>query len=221
MHTMDEKQSTRFNKIHYEEFYLLDHSLPTTLVGSKTNIANIAYAFKISGSTRTVYSVQVYKNGTFFCDCMDMKLHCKKTGCVCKHVCFVYTKVLKMEDNSFYTYNKCTLDSVQLQTVIEKCDNLNIFLDACLVNMSLKDKYDVLKTIGDFNVAKPAEQDDECPICYNCLASSDDRIHGCPTCKNNVHFKCISKWLIHNDTCVYCRSDVWKFFDKKSDYIQL
>lgn len=227
---MDENQESRLERIFYDEFYLLDALGPHE---SGDVIGCTIKTFKISGSTRSLYTVVFRKNGRFDCDCMDMKLHCRKIGCVCKHICFVYIKVLKLAGFEFFCENGNVLPEAKVKEAETICGALNGNIDAMLLNMSLKDKYDMIKsgkyTMEDsFQPNKAIGEDDDCPICYNPL--SDGILNGCPVCKNVVHKKCIKKWLDKHDTCVYCRSDIWRMFNidglvdkgkKSGGYIQL
>jgi hypothetical protein len=53
---------------------------------------------------------------------------------------------------------------------------------------------------------------EDCFICYDVLGNMENILE-CPTCHNNMHAKCMQKWLTmpaSMGTCIYCRSTEWK-----------
>lgn len=50
--------------------------------------------FKISGSTKNIYNLEINKLGFISCNCLDMKTHCKKNNCFC----FLLLHILKIFD---------------------------------------------------------------------------------------------------------------------------
>ena len=63
----------------------------------------------------------------------------------------------------------------------------------------------------DFFVKCP--DDFSCPICMCNDILSEILYVKCPECKVIIHYNCITEWLKQNNTCICCRSDVWKFLD--------
>jgi hypothetical protein len=61
---MKQEQQKRYNKIYQDEFYILDHQ------ELEKN-----YEFTMSGSTRSVYKINIYKDGSTFCNCPAAKNH--------------------------------------------------------------------------------------------------------------------------------------------------
>jgi len=54
-----------------------------------------------------------------------------------------------------------------------------------------------------------------CGICFNEL-NLDEIMAICPTCHNIIHLNCMRKWMnMGKDTCVYCRSSIWKNYKKE------
>jgi predicted nucleic acid-binding Zn finger protein len=84
---MNSEQIKRVTKLNNEDFFLLNFT---------------DNKFLISGSTKNVYTVEWFRNynkskyGSFFCNCPDMKSHAKKKNVYCKHICFVYNKIAKL-----------------------------------------------------------------------------------------------------------------------------
>jgi len=201
---MNYEQLKRYNKIFSDEFYLLEHE-------EKTDF----YEFTISGSTRTVYKVSIYKNNKPFCNCPDFCGRAKKTKIVCKHVCFVLKKVLKYNHQNYFENYIMDFDQIKyLYNILE--------VDIALINLSLTDKYiDLKNNTPDFNKFRPFNDDDECTICYSTF-NKKDNILGCPLCLKPIHKKCIEKWLdtiimgIKKESCPNCRSDIWKCYGDKN-----
>jgi hypothetical protein len=217
------EQHQRLEKITYEPLYLLVESAI-----SDTN----EHVFKVCGSTRSVYTVTLSKNlGMFGCNCMDMMTRCRKSHCVCKHICFILVRVLKLtpeECYRFFVARSNRLLGEDLDAVSAKCEGLSAHLDAFVTNAALTEQYKMMTDLH-FNPRKEISDDDECPICYLSL-KGHHQVVGCPVCKNNIHHKCISKWIEQSPsaTCVYCRSSIWERYNNgasaakaSSGYIKL
>lgn len=221
-------QVRRLDKLHNEEFYLLSFTKDDT----NTNKHG---TFNIAGSTKNVYTITWYKNWykdvSFFCNCPDQKSYCQKLNCVCKHVCFIVCRIGKIFDSNFFNSRK--LSDEQSLILDHKLGHYEIDTDA--VDTDLICKFSKLmnesnQTKKTFNNGREILEDDECPICYTELIDTTTNgntkkkqiLLACPTCKQWVHKKCMDRWLQTNDTCVYCRSDVWKQFgNHESEYINL
>jgi len=220
---MKREQQKRFDKLSTDEIYLLDH----TSQSSSSSSASF-YEFTISGSTRNVYNVNLYPTGKTSCTCPDFLGHAKRTCCVCKHVCFVMSRVLKYRNASFY-------ESLQFEVepVKSLCSFLALNLDTCLINLSLSEKYEDLKSKENqlkFDKYRDIREGDECPICYMDLllvsdsvsdSDSESNIIGCPTCLGAMHRKCMEKWLTHKKTCCYCRNGIWAKYGSVVEILQL
>jgi hypothetical protein len=53
---------------------------------------------QICGTTKNVYTIKIEQNDDFYdikCDCYDAQTNCLRDNLICKHVCFVYCKILK------------------------------------------------------------------------------------------------------------------------------
>jgi len=196
---MNYNQQKRYDKIYNEEFYVLEHN-------DKDNF----YQFIISGSTRSVYTVKIYKNNLPFCNCPDFCGHAKRAGVVCKHVCFILIKVLKYTNPNYFIDYKIDFNEI-------KNLYINLVLDQNLFNLSLTDKYfDQITNKPDFTKYREFNTDAECPICYSTFKSQSGSLLGCPTCLNVVHKKCMEKWLTIKESCSYCRSEIWKQYGDKN-----
>jgi hypothetical protein len=198
---MKYEQQKRFDKLSTDEIYLLEHQ-------QQNSSASSFYEFTIAGSTRNVYKVNLLDSGKTSCNCPDFLGHAKRAGCVCKHVCFVMSRVLKYKNVSFYDSH-----NFEVEIVKKLCSQLNVeTIDSCLVNLSLSEKYVERKDNQiKFDKYREIKEGDECPICYTDLVvDSPELVIGCPTCLGAVHRKCMEKWLTNKKSCCYCRNRVWE-----------
>lgn len=219
---ISDQQSNRLAKLSHEQFYLLESYAPTEPSDSAKKI----HIFKVSGSTRSVYTQCIYKGGKMFCDCPDMKSHAKKHGVVCKHICFIIRRVLKYRIDAFFL-NDCQFQREEIDTIIDDFLTGETGKNEDVMDDELVRLYQALKTGKDqFALVKELTEEDECPICYLPFDVKDTTgVCACPTCHNAIHKECVNKWLQHSamKTCVYCRSPVWSTFGHGSGsrYLQL
>jgi hypothetical protein len=201
------QQQKRIEKLNEDEFYLIGFD------GQKEIL--------MTGSKKDVYTVNLAEDGHLSCNCPDSTSWAKKFGIVCKHICFIYMKICKSEDMTFFERQKLTtvdIEKLKMRTkVLVKSDVAQVFYKSYLTLAANKDA-------DQFSKAKRegAMDDACCPICFDDLV---ENIKFCPQCSNPVHDKCIEKWLEKNTTCVYCRSDVWKNYNhdstSKSKYVKI
>jgi hypothetical protein len=227
------KQHERFQKIMYENIYLLKIHNNNDLV------------FKVSGSTSNIYSVRIYKTfewNNIFCDCPDAKKWANMYGVMCKHCIFIIFKVLKL-----FTYTN-TLSTITTtdkgEEFLEKrtlhkdyIEVINVFLDVFkfddsndFIRPDYVEKYNQMKdTIRDAPENKTMEKRencvDYCIICFDTFEIetmlSKEYNAQCLVCKNIFHKECLNKWFTHNKTCPYCRSPCATENDTENLYINL
>ena len=171
---ISEFQKKRIRKLYSEKYYLLGFQ--------KSN-----NEISISGSTNNIYKIKIKDN--LICNCMDSNINYHK-GIYCKHVCFIFIKIIQSTDLNFFTnFILSSEDVFILNDILTMMFELNVYL----FNSDSKER-----NIGD-----------DCPVCYEKL--SDDLVK-CPDCNNAIHSECITKWLKYNKSCVFCRSESWKLF---------
>lgn len=216
---MRHQQLTRLNQIYSQTFFLIDR---------KSEDSN-HYSFMISGSTANLYRVKVDLTQTddlyqlIKCDCPDMKKWARQNEVKCKHCCFVWVKILRL--NSEWL-EQDGLREEQAKRLKENCRGGIVRRE--LINQSYQEKYQRLvsrkaetgeqkesKKMGDrdesglktvYGVTKELEEEDDCPICFDELKVENS--FQCPTCRNVVHQACMKKWIsTGHRNCVYCRSD--------------
>ena len=174
---------------------------------------NIQGTFSLLGAmnakgTRDNHNVKMYKDRTFWCSCPDHKFNSVKKKMYCKHICFIVCKVGKILDPSFFETKILTPE--QFDSLIAKAqDTTKLICDTTICRPPAEITSSYFK-----GTTKEITDDDVCPICFDALqspsSSNNNPLLSCPSCKNYVHKECMSVWLERKDTCVYCRSDVWK-----------
>lgn len=206
-------QSNRFDRIFYEPFYVLDMS---------PDRSTSSVVFTVSGSTQqNHYIVTITESGRVACNCMDARLNCATKGCVCKHVCFVVFRVLRMTDTAFFT--RLALTPEMAVEIHDRCATGRLGVHeqelrpTCILappTSSARPTSSSSSTMPDFwTVLRPPEAEDDCPVCYDSLTVKGPMC-GCPDCGKGLHVECARRWLAAAaaKTCVYCRSNVWARF---------
>ena len=156
---------------------------------------------------REEYEIRIYNNspkGTFWCSCLDHKFNSSKKGTVCKHICFIVCKILKLLDPNFFETKKLTKE--QLDSLIEKLSSKDLAqIDKSLVNKIIKITLETFK-----NFVKPSDEGDSCPICFDDI--NEKTKVACPMCHNYIHSDCMNVCLEKRDTCLFCLDPIWAKF---------
>lgn len=233
------KQHERFQKIFYENLYLL-----------KIHNTDYDFVFKVSGSTSNIYSVRINKSfdwNNIFCDCPDSKKWCHIHGVVCKHSIFIIFKVLKLF--SFKNNLSQITTSEKGEEFLEKrkihkdyVEVINVFLDLFkfdenndFIRKDYIDKYNLIKTQVDNNEPKETnmlldekKESTMCVICFDEFEKStmlSKEVNSqCLVCKTIFHNECLLKWFQHNKSCPFCRSPSSlnsNYQDEESQYLNL
>ncbi|KAJ3311123.1 hypothetical protein HDU76_003203, partial [Blyttiomyces sp. JEL0837] len=181
---------------------------------SRKTVSNHHHEFAVLGSTGNVYTVHVRKISS--CDCPDFG-----KGNLCKHILFVYLKVLRVDSDSYMIY----------QTALLTSELEEIFNGAMKVDPTVLAGKKVIASYkrhvsGTGEDEEGGEDDDggvkqralegSCPICFEDFEESDKtKVVWCTTsCGNNIHTTCFQNWKAATEkkgekaTCVYCRA-VW------------
>lgn len=222
-HIMESKmsyhQKSRFSKIYQDDFYLL-------------NIDKYPDKFKIdiSGSTKNIYSIFIYENTRKIkCNCPDMKSWASYNRCVCKHCCFLLFRVLKLSElGDFFDILEFSEElfpdiMIKLFILLNKLTNIDHNEAPEIINKEILEKYNKLmekkeeeNPTKDKYGSKKIINDDMCPICFIDFEKEGECLLDCPECKKTIHKSCMEKWLtLGKSSCVYCRSDVWKDYNKE------
>ncbi|KAI9512842.1 hypothetical protein F5148DRAFT_1160312 [Russula earlei] len=165
--------------------------------------------FKVLGSTGNVYSVNIGRVPS--CNCPDAS-----RGNHCKHILFIFLKVLQVPQSSDLWYQKALLTS-ELQ---------NIFANApqapnALAHDKVLEAY--ARATGKASTSTPSDSkrripgpEDNCPICYESMHEvSQDKLMFCEECGNALHTECFDQWRrsAAELTCVWCRAKWARWVD--------
>eukprot|EP00611_Tribonema_gayanum_P027067 TRINITY_DN6589_c0_g1_i4.p1 TRINITY_DN6589_c0_g1~~TRINITY_DN6589_c0_g1_i4.p1 ORF type:complete len:479 (+),score=164.23 TRINITY_DN6589_c0_g1_i4:36-1472(+) len=174
---------------------------------------NIHHEFGVIGSTGNVYRVQIASVPS--CDCPDRNP-------LCKHILFVYLKVLKQPLDSPHIYQAALLQS-ELQEIFE---NAPPSAADVLANQRVRKEFEKLSgKVADGEAAeeeqkggRAIEADDECPICFEgLLPEPGSAVPGRPLvccnggCGKSLHKECQGAWAMAESrmgrqiSCPYCR----------------
>ncbi|OCH92261.1 hypothetical protein OBBRIDRAFT_886411 [Obba rivulosa] len=162
--------------------------------------------FSVLGSTGNVYTVVVDKKPS--CNCPDAL-----KGNHCKHILFIFLKVLQVTQESGYWYQKALLTS-ELE---------DIFANAppapnSILNTRVREAYARAtgKPVASSSATDVTQKkripgaEDDCPICYeNLHGAKESELTFCQECGNAVHKECFQQWArksAANLTCVFCRA---------------
>jgi len=158
--------------------------------------------FKVLGSTGNVYTVIIGRSPS--CDCPDAS-----RGNHCKHILFVFLKVLQVPQTSGLWYQKALLTS-ELQSIFAGAPRA----PTALANTRVRDAYACAMgsaptpTSSDSKRRIPGPED-SCPICYEDMHGiSQDKLVFCEECGNALHTECFAQWRRSTPqlTCVWCRA---------------
>ena len=224
-HHCSPAQFTRFRKVSREPFYVLEAS----------QASHASHAFVVSGSTGSPYRMTVSVTagdddaaagavGRIRCSCMDAALNCGRLGVACKHMCFLVSRVFRLDAEAVKTYlSTLRLRPADLAAIAAlgairtgRAAAAQAASEDDLLCEAFSSKARVREgdaELPDFlAVKRPPEPGDDCPVCYCELVAGSGTLVGCPDCGNGLHAECARRWLAHSPaaTCVYCRSTVWK-----------
>ncbi|PFH45786.1 hypothetical protein AMATHDRAFT_157849 [Amanita thiersii Skay4041] len=167
----------------------------------------LSETFSVLGSTGNVYTVVIDKVPR--CNCPDAL-----KGNHCKHILFIFLKVLQVPESSPHWYQKALLS-----TEVEE-----IFAQAPLAPNSVAHSHvreAHARAISQYT--GPSSQsvkkrfptkDDDCPICYeNMHGIPENGLKFCDACGNALHDECWKQWQASSQrsgkavTCVWCRAE--------------
>ena len=217
-------QFRRYQKIFFEDFYLLDW---------KDNINS--YDFSISGSTFNIYFIKINKkHKTMNCSCIDFIDNCNNM--ICKHCCFILFMVIKLFNkfnpkfnqirlnrpngynmiNTTEYFNKYVFSNIEILLISKYFKLINI--NKSYINKNYVNKYKYLILLEEqkkvlfkqfINNKIPEDKIIVCGICFLNI-NQDQEYLSCPDCNKFIHKKCMIEWLNKKENCIYCRSDIWK-----------
>ncbi len=193
-------------KVYLQNFELNTDKKKKTLKGTIYILGN----YNRSKGLRESYEVKVFEKdpkGSFWCTCADHKFNSGKKNIVCKHICFIVCKVLKILQPYFFETK--TLKPEHLQQLLDKFNiNSDMWKDKKVARTSNK------VTIDDFKIF-PEKITDVCTFCYDEMSDTDRQIAcACPLCKHCFHEECMDVWMEGHDKCSYCFNGFWTYYKR-------
>jgi len=172
----------------------------------------------VRNGVRDAYTVTWYKQGqnakSFWCSCPDQRFNGGKKDIYCKHISFLVCRMARILDAQLFRTKQFTPDMHALFAERIRAAP-TLWVSAATASAAAPEPAYTITTPTVRNEAfktggKPLEAGDSCPICYD---EFGEQVHlSCPTCKNNMHQECMEVWLERNNTCVFCRSNVWRAY---------
>ncbi|TKY86667.1 hypothetical protein EX895_004307 [Sporisorium graminicola] len=212
---LDDGIIKRIAKVHLERMYLIHRF---------RNGEQLREEFDVSGSKGNVYKVVIDRSVS--CSCMDFSLRRQ----VCKHLLFVYIKVLRLEGH-LPVYSRIRLSADEVDQVFDEA--LENPVAQALAKPELRKAWETAvgyQSEGDDEVASgsgsgtgsnrdeaPAgkrlvpEEGDVCGVCYEDLEpGSIEGLEFClESCGRPIHTDCLETWFNtrgFNRTCIWCRA---------------
>ena len=164
--------------------------------------------FDVMGSTGNVYKVVIKNNST--CKCPDFLF--RKN--ICKHLYFVYLKVLKGKGNFPKVLKKPRLEKLFFD--LENITN-NLYANEQFREAYINKIKNEATGTSDNNLGiKVQKVDDSCPICMDDFEAGGEELDFCKFgCGKTVHKNCFEMWNKKNSgNCVFCRT-VWEIVENK------
>lgn len=165
--------------------------------------------FVVLGSTGNVYTVTLQQ--ALQCTCPNFS----RKQDLCKHILFVFLKVVGLPPNHNYVYQKALLTTElrEIFTIMGK-RRVGGASATVLANTRVRESLALLETgetqEQDAGVQRRAlvAGDADCPICFDPMSGGADTTYCRTTCGYNFHTDCIRHWLREqrNKTCPNCRS---------------
>ncbi|RPD66345.1 hypothetical protein L226DRAFT_550337 [Lentinus tigrinus ALCF2SS1-7] len=185
----------RVERVMAQRFYMIDR---------KREGNELREEFSVLGSTGNVYTVVIDKKPS--CNCPDAL-----KGNHCKHILFIFLKVLQVSQNSGHWYQKALITS-ELEDIFTKAPRA----PAAIAHERIRNAYAQAtgKKVAPSSEASsrkrlPGEEDD-CPICYeNMHREAESKLTFCEDCGNGLHKVCFQQWANaakNGITCVFCRA---------------
>jgi len=165
--------------------------------------------FSVLGSTGNVYTVTIDHKPR--CNCPDAV-----RGNHCKHILFIFLKVLQVTQASGYWYQKALLTS-ELETIFAQAPlapNSVAHAHVREAHARATGKVPATSVPEDASTNKRIPgPDDDCPICYDGMHGvAETSLVFCEECGNALHKECFQQWQKTSAssgkdlTCVWCRA---------------
>ncbi|TFK60764.1 hypothetical protein BDN72DRAFT_890276 [Pluteus cervinus] len=211
----------RVDRVMTQRFFMIDR----TRIGGA-----LEEEFKVLGSTGNVYTVVIAQTPS--CSCPDAT-----KGNHCKHILFVFLKVLQVSQSSNVWYQKALLtselssiftsaplapNSVQhprIRAAYKRAMGKSTSSSSDVIDLTLEGDdepdMDLENSSTQTRKRKTLKEEDDCPICYDGMnGMKEPKVVWCDECGNAVHKECFEQWKRtartsgKQLTCVYCRAQI-------------
>jgi hypothetical protein len=192
---------------------------PIYVTSPATTRGDGIYYFTVqsASSTTTTYTVSVDVNHStrtppdsyadsfagppkppFSCSCPDHLVR----GNTCKHICFVLLRYMRLDRSS---------------SLVRLLGISQAYFDY-YVPPTRAAGFDYLYKSRDIrapppqipaSVCRQSYEGAECAICCDEMTQKQEIVFCERGCGQNVHGACMQRWLLKNETCVYCRCNWW------------
>eukprot|EP01006_Ploeotia_vitrea_P056329 TRINITY_DN68091_c3_g3_i1.p1 TRINITY_DN68091_c3_g3~~TRINITY_DN68091_c3_g3_i1.p1 ORF type:complete len:316 (-),score=23.45 TRINITY_DN68091_c3_g3_i1:136-1083(-) len=162
-----------------------------------TDGGELCGSYAVLGSTGNVYDVDICQFPK--CSCPD-----HQRGNLCKHIVFVFLKVLKVDEKSPIIYQKALLQSELKEIFDKRKAATDVIANTTVVNAYLNATNTNDDKQEEGKHADAPLPDDECAICFE-LMNGGEALEQCRTCHKFLHKECLTQWLKHQTSCCYCR----------------
>ncbi|OJT07851.1 Mitogen-activated protein kinase kinase kinase 1 [Trametes pubescens] len=186
----------RVERVMQQRFFMIDRRRQGT---------ELKEEFSVLGSTGNVYTVVIDKKPS--CTCPDAS-----KGNHCKHILFIFLKVLQVTQKSGYWYQKALLTSELVEIFAEAPQAPAAIAHERIRNAYAQATGKAIPSSSQKSGKKrlPGKEDD-CPICYeNMHGASETLLVFCEECGNGLHKECFQQWANAAKgaaTCVFCRAE--------------
>lgn len=150
--------------------------------------------FHVLGSTGNVYDVVISKIPK--CSCPD-----HQKGNLCKHILFVFMKVIGLDHQSNLIYQSALLQS-ELDHIFlsmeqtQKRRRTSIMARQAVQKAFKKRSLTDQEEVDDSPKRKDLSENDECAICFDIMNPQKETLTFCKsTCGTNFHKNCIDMWI--------------------------
>jgi len=219
----------RISRARTQRLYLVEPPKTTTTANDNDTAhaessSTIQMEFAVMGSTGNIYTVSI--GNLITCSCPD---HLK--GNVCKHILFIYLKVIGLSATCPLIYQSALL-TTELQDIFGRLEcrmaavGRGSSSSSVMANARVQKAYSDLKSPpkkpkchaaaddddedNDDGVQRKPTEGEDCPICFDALA--DEKLVYCKAmCGANFHASCMDTWKQQHCgrgavTCPNCRS---------------
>src|SRR3989344_1203250 len=168
----------------------------------------------LNNINKHIYIFDTYTNQYFICTINNNRITCNcntSPDLFCVHICYFYTCHCNIDDSILYdtgflNNNALILIDYLFRSYLNDSSSDSSDSDIPSPNITHNTTINFYSTNYDYI-------NTTCPICLNPLTEQSVVVK-CPKCMNVSHTLCMHKWLEEKNTCIICRSDVWKEYKK-------